>query len=56
MGLMIELRSKVGIKYLAVDSYSESKVFYKNIKFKILELKKEKKYRVQMYREIKNHS
>jgi GNAT superfamily N-acetyltransferase len=56
MGLGLELKSYVGIRYLAVDSYSESKVFYKNTNFKILELKKEKKYRVQMYREIKNRS
>jgi hypothetical protein len=49
MGLRLELRSHLGIRYLAVDSYSESKAFYENIKFKILELKKKKEYRVQIY-------
>jgi GNAT superfamily N-acetyltransferase len=55
IGLIIELRFKVGIKYIAVDSYSESKTFYENNEFELFELKKERGNTVQMYLEIENH-
>jgi GNAT superfamily N-acetyltransferase len=53
MGLVSKLRSDVGIRYLAVDSYSESQKFYENNDFKLFKLK-EKKNIIQMYLEIKN--